>query len=167
MWWVITKWEVGKRLSVHHQRTLFSPHSVNNTKLFSNVVVDTFCKLKRKWRKKKKKKGMNISGCNHQMGIFQFNTASSMSWLATEHFCVTSSVKTPLLQGENPSQEERRPSNLQPLPILTGWEHFHMFWEHLLREIQFKRLWTLLSIPLIPQVESNMHNKALVMGFPS
>lgn len=51
---VIRKWEVGERLPVHYQKTLFSPHSVNNTKLFSNVVVDKICKLKRKGSNKMK-----------------------------------------------------------------------------------------------------------------
>lgn len=44
----------GKKASSLSSQTSFSPPSVNNTKLFSSVVVDTFSKLKRQVIKKKK-----------------------------------------------------------------------------------------------------------------
>lgn len=44
----------GKKASSSSSQTSFSPPSVNNTKLFSSVVVDTFSKLKRQVIKKKK-----------------------------------------------------------------------------------------------------------------
>lgn len=84
----------GKKASSSSSQTSFSPPSVNNTKLFSSVVVDTFSKLKRQVIKKKN----YISGCSHPMGIFQSNTGSSLSWWTKENFCVTQ------LQGVNPSQ---------------------------------------------------------------
>lgn len=112
------------------------------------------------------KKKINISGCSHQRGIFQLNTGSSVSWLTTEHFCVTSTVKTPLLQGENPSQEERRPSHLQPLPRVGAFPP--VLGASPQKNTVQKALRHLLSLSFISQGEiSNVHSKALVMGFPS